>query len=347
MRGSARHTANMPCLQIRTRRLALRNFLALPALLASLALPLCAALQINVMNVITDQPAGGRGSPAAAQQSPKTSTPTQNPQTKTGTLEIQLRDVMTGYGVSGTVRLAPMQASPEAAVFKSYQTDANGKLIVRLPAGSYLDEETAPGYEIMKGHTGVGPGIVSRGQIMMHPEQMPKELQEEVTKDVLNRNPGTAMIHGYVVDSVTFKPIAGVHLHMERLGASATSDARGYYQLIFPFHPTPPELVGPENDNRETDTIVTSAAGYQTIEEEGVELAAGASTRTIELGRGTGKITIPPVERGHGTEVNGSIPESSVSPLRKGLLHWMGSAGKALPRGRFPHRNHNLQPPQQ
>jgi len=248
-----------------------------------------------------------------------------------GTLEIQLRDVMTGYGVSGTVRLAPMQVPPEAAAFKSYPTDDNGKLILRLPAGNYLDEEVAPGYEIVKGHTGVGPGVVSRGQIMMQPEQMPRNLQGNVTKDTLNRNPGTAMIHGYVVDSVTFRPVSGVHLQMERLGASATSDEHGYYQLIFPFRPTPLDQARPENNNRETDTIVTSAQGYRTLKEDGVELDAGASTQNIELDRGTGEVDVPHLERGHGTEVKGPLPESSAQPLRKELMQWMGSKGKTLP----------------
>ena len=233
---------------------------------------------------------------------------------RVGTLELQLRDVQTGYGVAGAVCLAPMQLPPEAAQFETYRTNQYGKLIVQLPVGDYLEEDIAPGYQPMKTHTGVGADTVARGQSMLDPTHMPEELQDDS-----RHRPNTVLVRGYAVDSDRYQPVAGVHMRLEKSGVSGLSNKRGYYELLLSPSPTRGN-VRPETPT-DTDTLIVEATGYTTIILRDLEIGGGA-TVPIELSRGRGSYETE-TPHGHGTPADGGAWTGP--SLNPDLLRWLAS----------------------
>jgi hypothetical protein len=243
-----------------------------------------------------------------------------------GTLIMQLRDVETGVGVAGTVRFASLSTKPQNAQFRERSTDKNGKLVLSLPPGNYLDEEVALGYEPMRGEFGVAAGHTSHGQAMLHPKQIPDELKPNAINAVLASNPGMAMIQGYVVDSEKYQPIPNAHLQLKELGTTATANSRGYYQLLFPFSP-PPSPVSPE-EKAPTATLVVGAPGYKTYTLNDIYLSSGAAVFPIELTPGVGAEE-GDMPHGHGT--GAANPGRSEVPRDRDIDRWFGSSeGKAL-----------------
>src|SRR5574341_537081 len=216
-----------------------------------------------------------------AQQGPKTAEPAQSSARKTGTLVIQLRDVKTGYGVRGTVRFAPMKASPSTADFQERRTNSNGKLVLRLPAGDYLLQETAPGYEPMKGHMDVAAGRSSSLGVMLDPKQAPED--EKNIEEMVR--PGWALFIGYVLDSTTFRPIAGAHVRLQNGSSEVDTNERGFFALEIPARQKQ------VNELPDTATVLVQAPGYKTyILENTMVLENSYSGHRFELQRGKGTV---------------------------------------------------------
>jgi hypothetical protein len=178
--------------------------------------------------------------------------------TGTGTLVLQLLEEDTGYGVAGTVGLAPAskpwseyltwtQNSPQSPTIplKQQNADASGKLVLKLPPGNYLIEVSAPGHQPMRSYTSVPAGKSSTGSFTLHPNETPEDLKQV---NSLAR-PGFASAAGYVLDATMLRPIAAAQIQDKNAGAVATTNARGFYVLEVPLKEPP--------DDECHDTIVS------------------------------------------------------------------------------------------
>jgi hypothetical protein len=228
-----------------------------------------------------------------------------------GTLTLQLFDSLTGFHVSGWVKIE----GPEP---KTVGTTSSGSLAVSLRPGAYREVFCASGYKPLKSHTLVQPNSSSKVGVMLDPVAPPKEESPEAIHTHLR--PGFTLLHGYVQDSDSDDPISGVILRVEK--AEAQTDARGHFYLSVPT-PKPDSPGG-----LRTGTLICEKPGFKTditsdfpILDEDV----GPIRRGLE--KGTGQIVHrDEVEQGRGAGIGlkpGTEPSgTSISPE---LLKWLGT----------------------
>lgn len=115
----------------------------------------------------------------------------------------------------------------------------------------------------------------------MDPLVVPPEESSSVLDPLIR--PGRTLLHGYVVDTDTGRPLVGVTVRFIHAGVQAHTDAKGHFVLSVP---TPPAEVP---DGLGTDTLVYKKTGYKTIEIRNFGLAPeemGGSG--VEMEKGTG-----------------------------------------------------------
>ena len=177
-----------------------------------------------------------------------------------GSINFQVLDSATGYAVSSaTIRWGVAGQSAVSALSHSGFSSPGGHFLQELFPSEYAFEISAPGYQPMRTHFGVASGSVTRANINLDPVSPPQELREDIVASELRD--GLELVHGYIGDAVTHRPVAGVHLRLKESGASATSDARGYFQLYVGAVSTA-DASGPE-DFPATDTLTATASGYK------------------------------------------------------------------------------------
>lgn len=223
----------------------------------------------------------------SAQQAPISRKPA------TGAINIQLRDVETGYGVEGRVEFAPAPlpwheyqqwengSQPLNIRLEKRKTDARGDLTLNVPAGKYLMEVNAPGYKPMRSYFDVVAGKSWTLGSMLDPIDKPEDLRN--VDDLARLGFATAV--GYVLDAETLRPIAGAQIQEKYSGALATTNARGFYALQVPVKPDP--------DNFCKDTLSSlsaKASGYKEFIASNVLLYNDqvGGGRNFELNRGRG-----------------------------------------------------------
>jgi hypothetical protein len=167
----------------------------------------------------------------------------------TGSLQLSLRDVITGYAVSGTVTFnGPQQLT--------VPTDENGNLLATLQTGDYIIQASAQGYEPLTTHYGITSGANLPGTIMLDSTSLPEEEQPRQIERQLR--PGFTLLQGYVVD-MSGKPVSGVRIELVKAGVEAETNSRGYYALsvVTPREPRP-GVMG-------TDTLIYERTGYDKV----------------------------------------------------------------------------------
>ena len=169
---------------------------------------------------------------------------------QTGTLGIAVRDVNTHYGLQADVRLqGPDQVS--------IHTDDQGRASVPLTPGEYGIEVSALGYKPSRTHYLVSSEGNLPFTIMLEPVNLPPEETSEALKPEIR--PDFTLLHGYVVDAQTGKPVFHVKVSFLHADVSTYTDAKGHYLLSVPT----PE---PENPGgMGTDTLTYEKPGYKTL----------------------------------------------------------------------------------
>jgi hypothetical protein len=168
----------------------------------------------------------------------------------TGSLQLSLRDVITGYAVSGTVTFnGPQQLT--------VPTDDSGNLSVTLQTGDYIIQTSVQGYDPLTTHYGITSGTNLPGTIMLESTSLPEdERPQQLSQQI---RPGFTLLHGYLVDSHAGRPIAGVRVRLLGAGVETETNTRGHYSLsvVTPREPRP-GVMG-------TDTLVLEKSGYDEV----------------------------------------------------------------------------------
>ncbi len=168
----------------------------------------------------------------------------------TGTLQISLRDVITGYAVVGIVSFnGPQQLN--------VPMDENGNLTVTLPTGDYTIQTSPQGYEPMTTHYGITRGANLPFTLMLDRISLPEDERPERLSQ--QERPGFTLLHGYIVNSKTGKPIAGVRVKLVNARVETETNQKGHYALSVA---TPKESKLGEMG---TDTLIFEKSGYNQI----------------------------------------------------------------------------------
>ena len=168
----------------------------------------------------------------------------------TGSLQLSLRDFITGYAVVGTVTFnGPQQLT--------VPTDENGNLFVELQTGQYIIQASAQGYAPLTSQTPVTPGSNPAITIMLDSTGLPEDEQTQRLAQELR--PGFTLFHGYVVDPRAGKPIAGVRVQLLNAAVETETNPNGHYDLsVVTPKEVPPGLMG-------TDTLIFQKSGYDKV----------------------------------------------------------------------------------
>lgn len=192
---------------------------------------------------------------------------------------LDVRDATTGYSIEAQVTFTPREAGEAAGV--SARTDSIGHLRLELPSGRYLLSVISPGYEPMKSKWDTS--FDTRQGIMLSGKNLPEELRPEVLEPQFRK--GYILVHGYVTDADTGRPLGNVRVKLDRLGMDAITDDRGYYSesLSMPTHSP-----DPRNPADVVDDMTVELTGYKTTILERQLFAEPELLVKVELQRGSG-----------------------------------------------------------
>jgi hypothetical protein len=242
----------------------------------------------------------------------------------TGTLELRVRDARTYQPVPATIKGAGPQAF-------SVMIDASGNRDVDLPSGDYRLEITSIGYKLRRAHYVVTSGVKSSFTVMLDAENPPPDERPEVI--AREARPGFTLLHGYVAEAGSGKPIPGVTVRVVGANVETSTNSRGHYSLSVPN----PEAAAPTGWR--TDTLIYQKPGYKTevFENFGIygEDMGGAA---LGLEKGTGTIKHDATHKlmreddGRTEEQPTQIQGTKVS-LPSDLYKWLGTGGASFPVG--------------
>ena len=239
---------------------------------------------------------------------------------ETGILQLEVRDAVTHYAVQSRISLeGPKQLFA--------QTDPNGRVHLTLAPGEYRIEVSATGYKALRTHSKVALGRNLPLTIMLDRESPPDEERPDIIAQ--NVRPGFTLLHGFVVDSDSGKPLSGATVRLVTAGVETQTDSRGHYFLSAPT--TEPVIQGTMG----TDTLVFEKSGYKSIIFNnfgitGEEMGGSA----VDLERGQGVIKRDAKHKLM-QEPGAAAVEPQSSPLQTpaisdDLYRWLGVSGEAL-----------------
>ena len=190
-----------------------------------------------------------------------------------GHMEMWVQGSDTGYALKASIRLQGSQAT-------TLETDAAGRATLQLPAGEYAVVISAPGYKTMKLALDLAPVANQNRHINLDPEKAPEgESPESIEAHI---RPGYTVLHGFVIDADTRKPLPGVTVRLGK--AQGRTDAKGHY---FVSVSTPPmTATGPG-----ALTLAFAKPGYHTIVIENFKVASDQLREVpIDMESGHGEI---------------------------------------------------------
>jgi hypothetical protein len=169
---------------------------------------------------------------------------------QTGSLQISVKDVDSGYALQADVILD----GPEQL---SVHTNDVGRADLTLPAGEYRIEVLATAHKTSQTHYKVQAGANLPFTIMLDPETLPAEERPENLDSKIRA--GFTLMHGYVVDADTGKPVPGVKIRFITSGVETQTDSKGHYSVSVPTPaPLSPGGMG-------TETVTYDKPGYKSI----------------------------------------------------------------------------------
>jgi hypothetical protein len=232
-------------------------------------------------------------SPLIAQQ-----TPTAAPASRSA-FTLDVRDVTTGYSVRANVTFTNSNAGESAPI--STQTNSLGHLQTALPPGRYVMRVTSPGYDPMESTWDTATSG-DKLEIMLTRKTPPEELRPEVLDPQLRE--GYLLVHGYVVDADTGKPLSNVRVRLEKYGMDTITDDRGYFSQSLQMPTLPPDSPGFPGFE---DDLSAELPGYKKIILENQLFAAPGMLLTLELQPGSG------VERHDNTHPTRRDPDAATA----------------------------------
>jgi hypothetical protein len=205
------------------------------------------------------------------------------------TLVLRVRDSWTGLGV----QQAELAAGPSTALSPSrlVRLGRASSGSVALERGEHRIVVGAPGYRSLSWRHVVRPEDLSprarsapAGQttVWLDPETIPAEVS--VASVGARSVPGTALLHGHVVDAATLRPMPRVRVQLERASAATHTDERGYFSLTAADARTalsPDTLPG-------TDDLLFQAEGYKLYRLANVALFETDTHFIVDMEPGTG-----------------------------------------------------------
>jgi hypothetical protein len=250
-----------------------------------------------------------------------------------GTIAFQVVDSATGYVIgSAAVAWGNIDPSIPDPLPNASRADRFGKVRLNLKPGHYAFEMAGLGYRRSRTHFEVTPGMNLKVTSNLDGITPPRELQESFVDPRLR--PGFDLVHGFVVDVLTRQPVAGVEVHIEKVGKRAVTDARGYYELY-----AAAEDVSEAEDPPKTSTLVASAPGYKSYLEQYLIFVSGSySIVNMSLERGTGEISPGPTPRWMLRRADSpDEPSAKTEPphpetapaIDKRLLEWLSAPANA------------------
>ena len=247
---------------------------------------------------------------------------------KNGSIDFQILDSATGYAVSSvTIKWDVVAKSILAALPHSGLSSSGGNFVQQLSPGEYVFEISAPGYQPMRTHFDIA-GSTVHANINLDPLSPPQELRDDMVAPKLRDE--FELVHGYIVDAITRRPLAGVQLHLQESGATATSDSRGYF-LLYSGAASTVDASKPE-DIPATDTLTAIASAYKVYTLTGLLHVPGSdSVIRIAMIPGFGS------SREHMDHrpllPSGALPDMprpTPKRLIKNLQNWLSASGQAV-----------------
>lgn len=247
-------------------------------------------------------------------------------------IDFQILDGATGFGVpSAKIKWGQIGQSSISPLSQSSVSSSEGKLPLQLSPGRYAFEISAPGYKPARTHDSVTLGSVFRTNIVLEPIVQPEELRETTVAGELRA--GMELVHGFVSDALTHRPIAHAEVKLQLSGAATTTNTRGYFQLMAPAQST--SNLNSIEEFPPSDTLTASAPGYKTYLITGFWHDSQSWRRmNIQLTPGTGT-TREDITPG-ALRPRSSLPENQPAPsapqpkpLPRFLLRWL--SGLATP----------------
>src|SRR5205809_2502471 len=137
--------------------------------------------------------------------------------------------------------------------------------------------------------------------VMKEPERPPEELRKEVLERKCR--PGFALVYGFVVDAATLSPLPNVRIVVREAGTEAgraTTNPRGYFEILVPVHPIAPVPAPAEAPYALAD-LLAGAPGYKKYIVRNEVLVDGGGVgfnADMEPGRGRQERDVMPVPLG-------------------------------------------------
>ncbi len=221
-----------------------------------------------------------------------------------GFIYLWVRDKETHYGVPATIQLQ----GPDSLTL---QANDEGRITPSLQKGRYEAVFSAPGYKTqtyLRGGFEIAPGKTQKMYVMLEPERTP----EGETPEAINGHirPGFTVLHGYVVDVDSGKPVSGAKV---RVGLTLVeTDASGHYWLSVPMSLVAQKSSGgkPVGD---LWRITFAKPGYKTVINELIVYGGELREPPIDLERGSGVVSDRPFPSAGGTPLR---PPQSAPPSR-------------------------------
>jgi hypothetical protein len=160
---------------------------------------------------------------------------------RSGVITLRVRDSATGYGVQASVSLRASDSGANPSI--NTQTDSLGHLRVEVPQGRYILRVTSPGFKPMELSWDTGGPV---NHVMLDVIAPPQELRPEVLDAQLRA--GYVLVHGYVADADTGKPLRNVRMRLDRFGMDTSTNGRGYFSQSLQMPVLPPDAPGFEDD---------------------------------------------------------------------------------------------------
>lgn len=190
-------------------------------------------------------------------------------QTK-GSILFEVKDRKTGYGLAG----AEVQAFQDSALKGVAVADHAGRALFRAATGVYAFRIKARGYQQLAARFTIVKGKKITIGVMLDRTQPGPAVSAAAADSIL--------IQGYVVDSASSRPLAGVSIAC--LDRHASSDENGFFSFSFPVG-----IFSARSDSLPpAGLIIFSKNGFRTIEMRRY-LMAGVCTLTVAMKKGAGR----------------------------------------------------------
>jgi hypothetical protein len=203
-------------------------------------------------------------------------------------LSLRVRDSLTGSGVAAPEILV---AAPRTAVPPRALKLRGPSASAALGPGEQVAVVRAPGYRPLPlalpandpARLAALAGKDGAITVWLDPDVTPAEIAPAAVAARLR--PGTALLHGHVIDAVSLRPMAGVEVRLEKSALGTVTDARGYFSMNAPGA----RAARTPEDAPETDDLLLEATGYKVYRLANVALLETDTHFIVDMEPGAGE----------------------------------------------------------